>query len=68
MVLGRSWGLCVRFWVALEAGVGGLRAYVGDLGLLLAVLGRSSGRSVRSWAAIGGYVGGPGCTWAALGV
>ena len=33
-VLGRSWSLCWRSWVAL-------RAYVRDLGALLAVLGRS---------------------------
>ena len=60
VVLGRSWGLCVRSWVALGAGVGGLWAYVGDLGPLLGLCG-------RSWAALGASTGGLGCTWAALG-
>ena len=56
-VLGRSWSLCWRSWVALGA-------HVGDPGPLLepmlAVLGRSWGLCWRSWAALGAYVGGLG--------
>ena len=64
VVLGRSWGLCVRSWVAiggrcLRSG-GGLGTYVGDLELLLGLDG-------RSWVAFGASIGGLGCTWAALG-
>ena len=44
MVLGRSLGLCVRSWAALEAYVGGPGAVLGPL---LAILG-------RSWASTGG--------------
>ena len=44
VVLGRSWGLCVRFWAALGAYVGGLEAVFGPI---LAILG-------RSWASTGG--------------
>ena len=39
VVLGRSWGLCVRSWAALGA-------YVGDLGRSLGLFG-------RSWAVLG---------------
>ena len=38
VVLGRSWGLCVRSWVALGAYVGGLGAVLGPM---LAILSRS---------------------------
>ena len=50
VVLGRSWGLCVRSWAALGAFVGGLAP---SWGLLWAVLGRSWGLCWRSWAALG---------------
>ena len=43
-VLGRSWGLCGRSWVALGAYVGGLGPLLGPM---LAVLG-------RSWPSAGG--------------
>ena len=43
VVLGRSWGLCVRSWAALGAYVGGL----GVLGPMLAILS-------CSWASTGG--------------
>ena len=44
VVLGRSWGLCVRSWAALGAYVGGLGAVLGPI---LAILD-------RSWASTGG--------------
>ena len=44
VVLGRSWGLCVRSWAALGAYVGGLGAVLGPM---LAILG-------RSWGSTGG--------------
>ena len=53
VVLGRSWGLCVRSWAALGAYVGGLGAVLGPTLAILSL----------SWASIGGL----GCTWAALG-
>ena len=57
MVLGRSWGLCVRSWAALGAYVGGLGGglgtYGGDLGPLLGLYGRSG-------SALGASVCGPG--------
>ena len=69
VVLGRSWGLCMRAWAALGAFVGGLAALVasvGDLGPLLGPCG-------RSWATLAAYVGGLGLSsrlcwrsWAAL--
>ena len=52
VVLGRSWGLCVRPWAALGAYVGGLEAVLGPM---LAILG-------RSWASMGG----PGPLWGPL--
>ena len=57
VVLGRSWGLCVRSWAALGAYVGGLGPLLEPM---LAVLGRSWRLCWRSWAALGAYVGGPG--------
>ena len=59
VVLGRSWGLCVRSWVAFGAYVGGLEAVLGPM---LAILS-------CSWASVGGPgpIGGLGCTWVALG-
>ena len=57
VVLGRSWGLCVRSWAALGAYVGGLGPLLEPM---LAVLGRSWGLCWRSWAALGAYVGGLG--------
>ena len=47
VVLGRSWGLCVRSWAALGAYVGGLRVLLEPM---LAVLGRSWGLFGRSAA------------------
>ena len=44
VVLGRSWGLCVRSWAALGAYVGGLAAVFGPM---LAILS-------CSWASTGG--------------
>ena len=65
VVLGRSWGLCVRSWVALGGlclrSGGGLGTYVGDLELLLGLYGRSR-------VALGASISGLGCTWAALGI
>ena len=49
VVLGRSWGLCWRSWVALGA-------YVGGLGPLWALCW-------RSWAALRAYVRGPRPSW-----
>ena len=46
VVLGRSWGLCVRSWVALGA-------FPGDLGPHFGLYG-------RSWVALGTYLGGLG--------
>ena len=60
VVLGRSWGLCVRSRAALGAYVGGLGALVGPMLAILSLYG-------RSWAALGASVGGLGCTWLALG-
>ena len=53
VVLGRSWGLCVRSWAALGAYVGGLGAVWRPM---LAILGLYG----RSWAALGASVGGLG--------
>ena len=47
VVLGRSWGCCVRSWVALGAYVGGLGPLLGPVS---AVLGRSWGLCGRSGA------------------
>ena len=64
VLLGRSWGLCVRSWVALGGlcwrSGGGLGTYVGDLELLLGLDGRSG-------FALGASIGDLGCTCAALG-
>ena len=53
VVLGCSWGLCLRSG-------GSLGTYVGYLELLLGLYG-------WSWAVLGASIGGLGCTWAALG-
>ena len=66
VVLGRSWGLCVRSWAALGAYVGGLGPVLGST---LAILGRSWASTggpgpllePRSWTARGPYVVCPHC-------
>ena len=50
-VLGRSWGLCGRSWVALRSTVGGLGQL---LGLMWVVLGPLRAILGRSWASVGG--------------
>ena len=81
VVLGRSWGLCVRSWVALGGlcwrSGGGLGTYVGDLEPLLGLCGWSWDGLAASLGGLGplvAYVGGLGpllglCrrSWAALG-
>ena len=60
VVLGRSWGFCVRSWAALGAYVGGLGAVLGPM---LAILSCSWGLCVGSWAALGANVRGPRPSW-----